>query len=136
MKRFTTILTPGILGPQTILTHIFDKRVEFWRIIEFLSRKVMGLKYERIKYFMVRGHPHMISDFGGPFLTYLPTHIRFSPNLKCTLDTLYPIFINLPTYPKIGYHMWMTPMYLLNQAKKHLLPLALYFKMNFQINIF
>ena len=25
----------------------------------------------------LRGHPHMISDILGPFLTYLPTHIRF-----------------------------------------------------------
>ena len=29
------------------------------------------------KNFELRGHPHMISDFFGPFLTYLPTHIRF-----------------------------------------------------------
>ena len=60
----------------------------------------------------LRGHPHMISDFWGPFLTYLPTHIRFFHQFRAILllqNRLYPIFINLPTYPTIGYHMWMAP---------------------------
>ena len=51
----------------------------------------------------------MTSDVFGSFLTYLPTHIRFSPYVEPVLNKEYPIFINLPTYPKIGYHMWMTP---------------------------
>ena len=37
-----------------------------------LQRLMFGGKFHKI-----RGHPHMISDFLGPFLTYLPTHIRF-----------------------------------------------------------
>ena len=37
------------------------------------------------------------SDIRFP-LTYPPSYIRF-----------YPIFVNLPTHPTIGYHMWMSP---------------------------
>ena len=32
-----------------------------------------------------RGHPLMISNFFGPFLTYLPTHIRFSPYIMSNI---------------------------------------------------
>ena len=35
---------------------------------------------------LFRGHPHMISDFLGPFLTYLPTHIRFYFSVNSILD--------------------------------------------------
>lgn len=54
-----------------------------------------------------------------PFWTYLPTHIRFSPILKTSLYQQYPIFVNLPTYQKIGYPLWMPPLVLwINKTEK------------------
>ena len=35
-----------------------------------------------------RGHPQRISDFLGYFLTYLPTHIQFSP-IRMTVLAIY-----------------------------------------------
>ena len=55
---------------------------------------------------------YVISDFLDHFWpTYLPIS-DFLPNLDPFLLVLhrwYPIFLNLPTYQKIGYHMWMAP---------------------------
>ena len=40
-----------------------------------------------------------VQNVGCSILAKLPsTHIRFCP-----------ILVNLPTYPKIGYHIWMAP---------------------------
>jgi len=36
----------------------------------------------KIDFLLFRGHPHMISDFLGHFLTYLPTYIRLYPILS------------------------------------------------------
>ena len=47
--------------------------------------------------------------FFGPFFTYPPTHIRFFPSIKLIFDRWYQIFQNLPTYPRIWYHMWTLP---------------------------
>ena len=69
-------------------------------------------KWIMLREFTFRGHPHKISNFLGPFLTYLPTHIQFPPNSKPflpMLHRLYLFFINLPTCPKIRNHMCMTP---------------------------
>ena len=52
---------------------------------------------------------HMTSDFLAHFLTYLPTHVRFCPIIDIHFSILCPIFANLPTYPKIGRHMWTAP---------------------------
>ena len=41
----------------------------------------------------------MIPDFLAYILNYLATHVLF-----CTI-----VEINLPTYPKIGHHLWMSP---------------------------
>ena len=43
------------------------------------------------------------------FLTYLPTHVQFCPIISIQFSLLCPIFANLPTYPKIGRHMWTAP---------------------------
>ena len=51
----------------------------------------------------------MTSDFLAHFLTYLPTHVRFCPITGIHFSILCPIFANLPTYPKIGRHMWTAP---------------------------
>ena len=46
--------------------------------------------------------------FLGPFFD-LPTHIRFCPIVLTAFAQHYPIFENLPTYPKIRYPLWMPP---------------------------
>ena len=49
-------------------------------------KKIESLILPQQNYKPLRGHPERISDFLGHFLTYLPTHIRFSPILKTILD--------------------------------------------------
>ena len=46
-------------------------RRPFWKSCRPSTKWIM------LREFTFRGHPHKISNFWGPFLTYLPTHIRF-----------------------------------------------------------
>ena len=98
-----------------------EKKTAWWlakqkikRAIYYWSNYYYGILYLKTSAWKIDlgGHPHIISDFWGPFLTHLPTHIRFFNQFRAfllVLHRLYPIFLNLPTYPKIGYHMWMAP---------------------------
>ena len=56
------------------------------------------------------GHPHMISDFLRPFLTYLPTHIRLYPILSYLPKIWYPILRNQPT-PKRKFFWTIVKVY-------------------------
>ena len=44
----------------------------------------------------------------GPFFAYPLTNIQVSPYTQGFI-TKYPIFINLDTYPKISYPLWISP---------------------------
>ena len=60
----------------------------------------------------------MMSDFLAYFLTYLPTPVRFFLAKTFKFTIWCPILAKLPTYPKIGHHLWMSPkLYILYYQK-------------------
>ena len=77
IKNFRKI--QPIISAKIVVKTLVNKLVEIFCWI-------LQLEFEKPKQHNHRGHPERISDFWGHFLTYLPTHIRFSPILKTVLD--------------------------------------------------